>query len=387
MHAARRIMQLSDEDLLRLNVLLANPIEAIRVDDQNMTVYGLCGEQEAVVRLKPTGHPDQYLRRVRELLSGHVLGSPGGYPAFLQRWTRMGQARDARLAELLLLGEPEAVVAVAGAAGLTDELARRAWWALPTPEIARCMLAREQVVNGRIGKVLAAYLVDYLPFETEPLSIIATVRLVLQPGLVDENTRRRIWEKGRSKNIYHLGFLESTPDALPEEVAARGDFEQQRAVLDPLVRAGNEYAALLLRMLGCQGQGFLAVSERILRKPASQEAAVGIMNVIGSYFRGSASLADMPRDMNAVIERARARYEDAAQGPADAGPLAQLVGVVPDLEREIVAVLALSYVSETLLNPIFSHTTAVGTVMARKMQPLVGPILELYAVLRMAAAG
>ena len=49
---------------------------------------------------------------------------------YLQRWTRMGQMRDESLEQLLLLGEPEAVVAVVCAPGLTDELARRAWWAM-----------------------------------------------------------------------------------------------------------------------------------------------------------------------------------------------------------------------------------------------------------------
>ena len=48
----------------------------------------------------------------REFLASHVLGSPGGYPVFINRWTRMGQARDENLQRLLMLGEPEAVVAV-----------------------------------------------------------------------------------------------------------------------------------------------------------------------------------------------------------------------------------------------------------------------------------
>ncbi len=382
-----QIMQLNDKDLLRLNVLLANPVEAIRVDEQSMTVHGLYGAQEAKIRLSPSGHPDQYLRCVRELLSGHVLGSPGGYPAFLQRWTRMGQARDARLAELLMLGEPEAVVAVAAASGLTDELARRAWWALPTPEIARCMLARDCVVNGSMGKVLAEYLIEYLPFETEPLAIIATVRLVLQPGLIDESDRRSIWEKGRHKNVYQLGFLESTPNALPEEVSARSDFEKQRDVLYPLAHAGNEYAARLLRLLDRPGQSFMVVSERILCKPASQEAAICVMNVIGNYFRGSGPLEEPPRDMTAAMERASAIYRSTAQSTSGAGPLADLVRSAPGLEREVVALLALSQVSETLLNPIFSHTTAVGTVMIKKMDPLVRPILQHYSTLRTASCG
>jgi hypothetical protein len=130
-------MELSSEDLLRLNVLLANDIEAIRIDEQHMTVYGLARGNEARIPLCPNCRPEKYLRLVREMLSSHVLGSPGGYPVFLQRWTRMGQAREAQLDKLLLLGEPEAVVAVAGAAGLSDDLARRAWWSMPTADIAR----------------------------------------------------------------------------------------------------------------------------------------------------------------------------------------------------------------------------------------------------------
>ncbi len=380
-------MELSDQDFLRLNVLLSNPIEAIRVDEQNMTVYGLYGDQEAKVKLNPTGRAEQYLRSVRELLSGHVLGSPGGYPAFLQRWTRMGQARDARLAELLMLGEPEAVVAVAGATGLTDELARRAWWALPTADIARCMLERECVVNGLMGKVLAEYLVEYLPFETEPLPVIATVRLVLQPGLVDDEVRRRIWEKGRHKNIYQIGFLEATPDVLPDQMPARADLAQYLSVLESLAHAGNDYALRMLRLLGKSGQSFMAVSERILRKPGTQEAAICLMNAVGRFFRGAMSLDEPPRDMDAAVASAHQQIRDALQPAPDDRPLATMVHSLSSLQQEIIALLALAQVSESLLDPIFSHTTAVGTVMNKKMEPLVSSILKQYAVLRGEVSG
>ncbi|MEK7190799.1 MAG: sulfur reduction protein DsrS, partial [Pseudomonadota bacterium] len=171
-------MSLSPEDLLRLNVLLAHDLQAVRIDEQALTVHGLTLNDEARIPLNPNCRPAQYLKRVRETLSNHALGSPGGYPVFLQRWTRMGQAKDAQLEKLLLLGEGEAVVAVAGAPGLTDDIARRAWWAMPTADIARRMLERETVVQGSMGKVLAAYLVEHLPFETDPLTIITTVRLV-----------------------------------------------------------------------------------------------------------------------------------------------------------------------------------------------------------------
>ena len=122
-------MDLTPEDALRINVLLAGPVEAIRIDESRMAIHALSGKGEAKIQLNPNCRDESYLRRVRETLSSHVLGSPGGYPVFLKRWTRMGQARDEILESLLKLGEPEAVVAVVNASGITDELARRAWWA------------------------------------------------------------------------------------------------------------------------------------------------------------------------------------------------------------------------------------------------------------------
>ncbi|MCK7497635.1 MAG: hypothetical protein MZW92_47775 [Comamonadaceae bacterium] len=139
---------LTPEDSLRLNVLLAGNVEAIRIDDGAMTLHALTERGEARVALHPNCRADQYLLRVREVLGGHALGSPAAIRSICKRWTRMGQAGPKNLEALLLLGEPEAVVAVAHAQTLTDELARRVWWALPTMEIARRMLAREDVARA-----------------------------------------------------------------------------------------------------------------------------------------------------------------------------------------------------------------------------------------------
>ena len=127
-------MNLSDQDSLRLHVLLANNVKAIRIDESRMEVFGLTDEGEVKVPLNPNSRHEQYLKRVREMISGHVMGSPGGYPVFLQRWTRMGQTRNENLAELLMLGDPEADVAVVHAPGLSPVLAERAWWAMPEAE-------------------------------------------------------------------------------------------------------------------------------------------------------------------------------------------------------------------------------------------------------------
>ena len=130
----------------------------------------------------------------------------------------MGQARDDSLAQLLLLGEPEAVVAAVHAPGLTDELASRAWWAMPTSENARRMLEKPAVVEGETGKVLADFLIEFLPFEEEQRDMIESVRLVLQQGLISQEEKEKLWKKAKTKRSFYVGFLLASADDLPIEV-------------------------------------------------------------------------------------------------------------------------------------------------------------------------
>ena len=60
-------MDLSNEDSLRLNVLLHQDIEAIRIDDSKMIVYGLSPRGEAQVPLNPNCRDEQYIKKVKEV--------------------------------------------------------------------------------------------------------------------------------------------------------------------------------------------------------------------------------------------------------------------------------------------------------------------------------
>jgi len=370
-------MELASEDLLRINVLLAHNCEAIRIDEQTLTVYGLAGDNEAAIALNPNCRVEQYLRRVRELLSNHALGSPGGYPVFLQRWTRMGQQRGTQLDRLLLLGEPEAVVAVAGAPDLTDELARRAWWCQPTMENARRMLERQSVVRGEMGRILADFLVEHLAFETDHLAVVTTIKLVLQPGLINSPVRERIWKRGTHRNAYRLGFIEATPDELPEALPPRTDFECYRERLSRLATAGNAPADLLHRLLDSGGQTYLAAIEELLSHPLDKFTTAHLLNVIGEYF-APARVGDRESDIAGVTARARRDYATAAEA------IAALREFLPEIEEETVAMLALAHTGEPLATPIIAKTTASGTLLRRKLEPVLLPLLGHVHTLRRA---
>lgn len=363
-------MDLSNEDTLKLNVLLASKPLAVRIDESAMTVHGLSAHGEKRVVLHPNCRDEIYLRRVRELISGQVLASPRGYPVYLRRWARMGQTRDESLEQLLLLGEPEAVVAVVHAPGLTHEIARRAWWALPTAENARQMLEQEAVAQGPLGRELAAYLLEFLPFETEPTEMIASVRLVLQPGLIDEAARLSLWQRSRQKTAFIVGFLIGAPDDLPEPLPERADLRAQRATLEALAGAGNAAAALVLRVLSGPGQTYLKAALRVIKKPPNQDVVSLFLETLAGYFGALRPSGEVEGRLEELQAAAAARVDDPATDPA----LATLLEQAPALKDDLRAALVLSRLGYPVVRPVLAHSTAIGSLMRRKLEPVFGPL-------------
>jgi hypothetical protein len=376
-------MELSSEDAFRLNVLLANKPLAIRIDEGRMSVYGLAAQgdspqREIKVELHPTTRAEHYLRLVRELISGQVLGSPGGYPVYLKRWTRMGQMRDESLAQLLLLGEPEAVVAAVCSPGLTDELARRAWWAMEDAENARRMLGNPAIVAGSMGPVLAAYLVDYLPFETESERIMESVRLVLQPGLITQEQREELWRKSARKQAYLVGFLQALPDDLLEPEPPRQRDPALVAKLQALAVSGDPWARSLERLASAAGQTWLKTVATVLAKPPSQDVVTTTFDCLRDYFAPLRPEGDPDLPMDALIAEA----ETLVQGPRLSGELAECLGRWPELQGDVSAIWVLSGLGYGVIRPVLPDPTALGTLMRRKLAPVVDPILGLIRTLR-----
>ncbi|MGB5443736.1 MAG: sulfur reduction protein DsrS [Gammaproteobacteria bacterium] len=376
------MMELTPEDALRINVLLAGSLKAVRIDESSMILHALSDKGEAQVRLNPNCRDEAYLRGVRETLSSHVLGSPGGYPVYLKRWTRMGQARDEILESLLLLGEPEAVVAVVNASGITNELASRAWWASQTAENARCMLEQAQVIEGEMGAVLADFLVEFLPFEEEARNQIKSVRLVLQGELIDSTVKQKLWERGKSRNAYYVGFLQALPDELPGQHGPHPQWEALQDRLEKLVAAANPFAVQLCRLLSAAGQAWLDGVSNVLKKPSNQDVVVEVLHAIADYSASLQLRNERRTGIDAIFSVADAIIDGSLQVPGDtADRLEAVIKAVPEALPMIRAMLFLSMLDEPVIDPVFSKTDAIGTVMRKKMQPVSQPILAQVEIL------
>ncbi len=338
--------ELSPEDALRLNVLLAGELHAVRIDEGALVLHALTPRGEATIGLHRNCRADLYVMRVRELLGGHALDSPGGYPVHLRRWTRMGHASPKNLEALLKLGEPEAVIAVALAPTLSDELARRAWWALPTMEVARYMLQHATVRQGAMGPALAGFLIEHLPFEEDPIQAMNSIRAVIGAGLLDTAASEQLWAKARRRPHYYIGFLEHRPDALPAgtERALPDELRAPAAVDEP-------WARLLARCHAASGQSFLGAAELVMEKPPAHETVYLLLDIVGNYFAAVREL-DMPPYIAAAMR------------------------------REAEAMAALARLSSVDARPILTRTTAVGPLMRRHLEPLFAPLLGHLRVLR-----
>ena len=181
-------------------------------------------------------------------------------------------------------GEPEAVVAAVYATGLTDELAARAWWAMPTAENARCMLRKQTVVEGETGKILADFLIEFLPFEEEQNDMIESVRLVLQPGLISQQEKEKLWARTKTKKSFYVGFLHALADDLPIEVDAHPDYDHLSQQLQELLADKNPHALMLEKVLSAKGQAFIKTVEDALKKPGNQDVIISLLEAISKYF-------------------------------------------------------------------------------------------------------
>ena len=370
-------MNLSNEDNLRLNVLLHQDLQAIRIDESKMIVYGLSGKGEAKIDLKPNCKDEVYIKQVKELISTHVLGSPGGYPIFLRRWTRMGQSRtNESLERLLLLGESEAIVAVVNADEVSNEIARCAWWAMPTADNARCLLRHKEVVEGDMGNTLADFLVEFLPFEEEPRAMIESARLVLQEGLITDEVRESLWKKGSRKNALLVGFLKALPDELPIEANEHKLFSELSEKLQNL--KGNVFSKILLRLLSNKGQAYLATVESVIKKPSNQDVVILLFQTIKEYLESVRpnqgeyiEIEDVLSDADKYVNASATQFDD----------LKEILNTFPELSPLIRSILILSMVDESLLTPIFSRTDAIGTLMRKKISHITSPLIQELSIL------
>ena len=345
--------QLSAEDELRLQVLLTQDLDVIRIDESKMVLHALTNNDEIQMQLHPTEPDEYYLKKIRQTLSSHILGSPSGYPLYLKRWTRMGQI-NTNLKKLLLLGEPEAISAVIHAPDLNADLARLAWWAAPEAANARQMLENKSVAHSSLGQVLAQFLIEHIPFETKSIHISNSVRLILQNELADKEMQHNLWQRGEKHIAYRIGFLLGIPNNIPLDCSPHESYEK----LDSHT-IDDQLLLHLKQLLSPQGQAYLVTVAQSIQSATDQDDMIQIFTGLKNYFRNLHNEQTHHRCVTEIEASVESHWKQ-----IDTLPYLELA-----LDPLLKAMFSLSLIEESILDKTFGLTDAVGSVMRNKLKP------------------
>ncbi|MBI3773974.1 MAG: hypothetical protein HY273_00195 [Gammaproteobacteria bacterium] len=229
--------------------------------------------------------------------------------------------------------------------------------------MARQLLRHRAVAADPVGKLLAQWLVDYLPFETELSDMLDSARLLLQADLIEEVTRTRLWEMGRRNKAYRIGFLLECPDNLPRKTAARADAQAIANQLTALADTGNRAAQLLIRMSQDEAQSFIAACLDILSGLNSQAEVSAALNAIGRYFvalRDSDEHAQTLQGTLIWAELTLAKQVSLDERYRD-----------PAIYAQLRALYILAHASDAWVTPVFAHSDAGGSVMRKQIEPVI----------------
>jgi len=364
-------MSISSEDQLRIQVMLHNSPKAVRLDESRMTMYALTPDGEASIPLSPNCSNDQYLKHVREMLSEQVLGGNGGYPIYIKRWSRMGQTGGIHLGEFLLLGEPEAVVAVANSSSLTIDLAHNVWWAIANTaqqaEQGLHLLRHSCVVHSDLGREISQFLMEHLAFVTDTEEMLSILSLLLQEGLLDDDQIKQIWRRSqeRGKGVYQVAFLQSRPLSLPDQLAPHPGYKGFIDACQELSDKGNSAAKTIITIGSAEGQTFIALARDLLDKVANEDSVYVLMNAIGAFFSNLGIPATRERSLEMCQLQIRGWIEDGR-----IKSVAELLGHHPEYREKLQAIILLSCVREEVAFSFVLHSGAVGRSIRKKLTPL-----------------
>jgi hypothetical protein len=121
----------------------------------------------------------------------------------------------------------------------------------------------------------------------------------------------------------------------------------------------------------------------VLKKPANQD----VVNLLFDTVAHSLDSVRPQANPEATLEELLRDAETLSQGTAGSAlpcpdALRKMAVALPGLKGELRAMLVLSRLGYPVVRPVFSHSTAIGSLMRKKLAPVITPLLQQIATLR-----
>ena len=146
------------------------------------------------------------------------------------------------------------------------------------------------------------------------------------------------------------------------------------------MESGNGIAGLMLKLLSESGQSFTEACNRILTKPTTQDVVDRTLDLIRGYFSPARPEGDPDLPIDILISEATQFIQQSEDALA-------CLNAVPELEPELLAMRILSGLGYGVLRPELKGSTAMGSLMRRKLEPVLTPVLSQLGILRGTNAG
>jgi hypothetical protein len=185
-----------------------------------------------------------------------------------------------------------------------------------------------------------------------------------------------LWRKALHQPAYLVGFLAAQPDALPEPRRARADAPRLQAALAPLAAQGNAAAGLLLKLVAAAGQTYLQTLARFLDSPPNPELLTRMLDLLRAYLAPIHPGGDPDLPLAELLAEAEA-FAEGTGAPAVAACLA----AAPEQGPSWAALRLLSGLGYGVLRPLLRDSNATGSLMRRKLAPVLEPVTAAIAVL------
>jgi hypothetical protein len=121
------------------------------------------------------------------------------------------------------------------------------------------------------------------------------------------------------------------------------------------------------------------VLARVLAKPPTQDVVQTSFEVASDYFSALRPERGGDDEFEALV--AEAESYGSAGGTPDGG-VPECLAIAPGLAAEVAAMRLLSGLGYGVLRPVLRDTTAIGSLMRRKIAPVVEPVLGRIRLLR-----
>jgi hypothetical protein len=132
--------------------------------------------------------------------------------------------------------------------------------------------------------------------------------------------------------------------------------------------APDPLAALLQRVLSPAGQAYLDTVRLVLEKPTNQDVVNSLLSLVAGYF-GPLRPEGPPDATLDALEGEAAAFVASARGLVE-----RLLALEPAVRELVESMRVLSGLSYGVVRPVFGDSTAIGSLMRRKLEPLFGPL-------------